>query len=32
MGLSMDDIATANIAKLQQRKEENKINGDGDNR
>lgn len=32
LGLSFDDIAQSNIAKLQSRKERNKLQGSGDNR
>jgi len=32
LGLELDDIAQANIAKLAKRKAEGKIRGDGDNR
>jgi len=32
LGLSLDDIASSNLAKLQSRKERNVISGSGDNR
>jgi len=32
LGLSLDDVATFNIEKINSRQERNKISGDGDNR